>query len=231
MFQTTEVSVHKMKNNLFVCGGSHAVRLAKAFEKNADILKIFTVISLAKSGQISTDISLPPRVEKGDLVFIQTFGNELFKKHISIEKLGNKKTIHLTKVHPTAPKDFSKIYGVLKKKLEPLDCKKIILDNIYRHICCCTKHKNPLIITYQRKQNKELRKFFSSTDRPDVVIDHRKFLGLNVRKLRDSVFYEKVLVDSVHLKQHFYDTIVGELATYTPFGGRRSGLSEQKTTI
>ena len=114
MFQTSEVSVHKMKNNLFVCGGSHAVRLAKAFEKNADILKIFTVISLAKSGQISTEISLPPIVKKGDLVFIQTFGNELFKKHIFIEKLGKKKTIHLTKVHPTAPKDFQKFMGFSK---------------------------------------------------------------------------------------------------------------------
>ena len=164
-------------------------------------------------------------------MFIQTFGNELFKKHIFIEKLGKKKTIHLTKVHPTAPKDFLKIYGILERKLEFLECDKIILDNIYRHINCCAKHKNPLIITYQRKQNKELRKFFSSTNRPDVVIDHRKFLGLNVRKLRDSVFYEKVLVDSVHLKQHFYDTIVGKLAIYTPFGGQKSWLSEQKTTI
>ena len=201
------------------------------FEKNVDILKIFTVISLAKSGQISTEISLPPKVKKGDLVFIQTFGNELFQKHIFIEKLGKKKTIHLTKVHPTTPKDFLKIYGVLKRKLKLLKCTKIILDNIYRHISCCTKHKNPLIITYQRKQNEELRRFFSGTDKSDVALDHRKFLGLNVRKLRDSVFYKNVLEDSVHLKQHFYDTIVGELATYTPFGGQRSGLSEQKTTI
>ena len=220
-----------MKNNLFVCGGSHAVRLAKAFEKNADILKIFTVISLAKSGQISSEISLPPIVKKGDLVFIQTFGNELFKKHIFIEKLGKKKTIHLTKVHPTAPKDFLKIYGVLKKKLNSLKCTKVILDNIYRHISCCTKHKNPLIVTYQRKQNEELRRFFSGTDESDVALDHRKFLGLNVRKLRDSVFYKNVLEDSVHLKQHFYDTIVKKLAIYTPFGGQKVVAIRTKTAI
>lgn len=198
----------KVKNNLILFGNSHAKRLFYCLNSNDKILKEYKIYNYAKPGTTFSELILPPfrLLTKNSVLIIICYGNDLFDKsfvHTTVDKKGNR-IFHLTKFAPNDPRKLHESYEALGKWLKTLECKVLLLDNVYRHVCC-EKHFNSKIIRFQFMQNNKQRKYFKSLKLANVIVlDHRSLLPFFQRRLMRIKFYSTLLKDAVHFKMPYY---------------------------
>jgi len=97
------------------------------------------------------------------------------------------------------------MYEQLSQYFQQLpDVKILLIDHIKRFICGCQHHIDTRLGKHQHRQFKKLREAFNSN--PNVlVLDHRKLINANFRKIRNSTpEYMKILVDNILLHRKHY---------------------------
>lgn len=211
-----------MKPKLFFVGSSHSKRLHTAF-KESILQDKFQLIDLSKGGSVfSSTITAYPKVstlKEGDIVVIQTFGNDLFTKNIEflddptdIYRLGPK--IHLRKC---VPKSLEKIRTLHQKLIDIISRtpnEVILVDCVYRYLCGYTcqnpNHNYPGLLSFQSKHNKTLYKDFGNI--PNVqVIRHINCMPGRAQNWKTFDNYKNLLVDHVHLKTPYYLCIAEDI--------------------
>jgi hypothetical protein len=138
-----------------------------------------------------------------DVAIFQLFGNDLFEKHIQIDRIP-KKTIHLTKFIPVDESVLRDKFSTLKTLLDELCCKIIIVDSPFRHVNCCQKHRYSGLRKHVTQANKLLKEVLTGY----LVLDHRKLLGVSINRVQRMGEYQALLSDSVHFYNRYYDVMV-----------------------
>jgi hypothetical protein len=138
-----------------------------------------------------------------DAAIFQLFGNDLFEKHIQIDRIP-KKTIHLTKFIPIDESVLRSKFLALKTLLDELSCKIIIVDIPFRHINCCQKHRYSGLRKHVTQANQLLKEVLTG----HLVLDHRKLLGISINRVKRMREYQELLSDSVHFYDIYYDAMV-----------------------
>jgi hypothetical protein len=138
-----------------------------------------------------------------DIVIFQLFGNDLFEKHIQIDKIP-KKIIHLTKFVPIDGLVLRGKLLALKALLNELRCKIIVVDIPFRHVNCCQKHRYSGL----RKQITQANNLLKEVLTEYLVLDHRKLLGVSINRVKKMTEYQMLLSDSVHFYNRYYDAMV-----------------------
>ena len=134
------------------------------------------------------------------------FGNDLFNRNIQITRQP-KKVIHLTKFDPKSEEHLLNLCKQLKNRIATYKCKVLILDNIYRHIDCCSSHRYPGVVKYQKRTNNLIRAFFGPQ-----ALNHIHFLGVIYKKVKHPHGYSTILLcDSVHMYPVYYQAMAGKL--------------------
>ena len=113
------------------------------------------------------------------------------------------------------PLYLEKIFNQLSQKLSNYPCKVYVIDNIYRHLDCCKKHYYKGLVQFQRKANVLLQKSIESKETKLRIqyLDHRRFLGINFRKIWKITSYKKIMhQDGVHLQEPLYRKMISVLA-------------------
>jgi len=194
-------------------GASHATRLWKAAiqfiqENKVERVKLYNntrpgASLLGKNAPINYDLlaSLTPN----DFIIVQYTGNDLLEKRLLITH--NPKIFHITEFVPKSDNNVRRSRLLLKRILGISSAKVIIIDDVYRHLRCCTLHMYPGLVKYFAKRNKELKEFFPQYE----VLDHRRLLNVNFRKITTVHHYKDLLIDSVHLKPKHYLEIIQTL--------------------
>ena len=197
-----------MPQRIIILGSSHAARIYKAVvrQPSSKVFKIFDLTTPGgtlggSSNRVKINYDLLSNLNDCDHVIVQIFGNDLFEKNIQITQ--NPKVIHLTKFKSKSDEYIYQLFQILQKILSITKAKVTLIDNVYKHVFCCETHIHPGLIKFQAKRNKQLRSYFSQY----TVLDHRKILGLNPRKLKSIKEYREILTDSVHLKPVYYSKI------------------------
>ena len=195
-----------VKKTLYFVGSSHAKRLCQEAYKVEKIKNNYYVRDFSRPGSLFENLVWPERstLDKDDIIIFQSFGNNILQKHI--EREGGK--IHLTKFVPNKFSYLEKIFNQLIQKVKNLPCKVYIFDNIYRHLNCCKKHHYKGLAGFQQTINLKLQKILKPV--PNItVLDHRRFLGFNFRKIWKISKYNKILSqDGVHLNPILYNKMV-----------------------
>jgi hypothetical protein len=153
-------------------------------------------------GHTLENFTLFPKQEElrnEDYLIIFTGGNNVFKKNIEITKnpRNQKKTINLTECVPEDISVLKELYNKLGEKMDSLKCKKIVIQNPFRHLHCCKSHngKFPMIIATQSAANKCLKQCLQEKA---TICCHFKLFEISCKIKRNSVEYAKLLPDSVH---------------------------------
>ena len=154
-----------MKPKLIFFGSSHAKRLVLCAQR---LNEKYEIVDFSKPGARIGDLIVPnfELFTELDTVFVQVFGNSTFYKNIRITKEGNNRVIHLLKFNPRPIKELEAEYDYLLELVKKAKCKIVVIDNILRHISCCTQHYDKRIFSlskmakqknerlfYQRKEN------------------------------------------------------------------------------
>ena len=184
--------------NLVLVGASHGERLYEALRTLPSYGTEFTAVSWCKKGKTFENLNWPHSLAENDLLICIPFGNELTPRSNTFYC---KKTriCHLLRFEPYTAEYWDRLYRQLENKLHTLGGKAVIIDNIYRHVCC-TSHKHPGWISYQQALNKQIRSRFSSeTCR---VVDHRQLLPLGFKKARSILEHRGLQYDSVHFRDY-----------------------------
>ena len=195
-----------IRKTIYFVGSSHAKRLCREAYNVEKIKNNYCVRDFTRPGSLFENLVWPERstLDKDDIIIFQSFGNNILQKHI--EKLDGK--IHLTKFVPNKFSYLEKIFNQLKEKIKNLPCKVFIFDNVYRHLNCCKKHLFKGLARFQQLVNIKLHKILN-TEPNITVLDHRRFLGFNFRKIWKIAKYSQILShDGVHLKSMLYNKMV-----------------------
>ena len=146
-----------------IFGSSHANRIFNSFEKQC--LKNTNLQKTVKPGALVKDLSVKEikTLTSKDTLIVQLFGNEIIHKNIAVERKGNGKIIHLTKFIPKSQHQILDSYAYIQNVLKQVKAKVIFIDNPIRHLKCCKKHNQASLFTFQARQNKILKRFFSRT--------------------------------------------------------------------
>ena len=190
---------------LYILGSSHANRIYQAAQKNGNLLKNFKLKAIVKSGAKISDLPVDDlkQINANDVLLIQTFGNEIIKPYIFIERTGKGKTIHLKKFEPINQSKIQDSYAYLQHLLSTTaKCEVFIIDNPIRHLNCCKKHRFSDLASFQRKQNKILKTVFKE----QTVINHETLI-FNQKERRQSG-YTKLFSDTVHFKNRHYEKMI-----------------------
>jgi len=185
-------------HRLLIVGASHGQRLYEALTTLPGYGTAFTAVNYCKRGKRFCDLEWPLSVEKSDIVIIIPFGNDLTPR-ANVSYCRTDRVIHLLKFVPFSSDHWEKLYSSLQKRLDSLDCKKVLIDNIYRHLCCDT-HRFSGWLTYQKQLNKQLKARFSSLS--CFVIDHRRLLPLSYNQSKSVLAHRKLQTDSVHFRDY-----------------------------
>jgi hypothetical protein len=196
---------HKIR--VIVFGGSHAGSLFKVLKKELSP-ECFEVINHTVPGHTLENFTLFPKQEElrnEYYLIIFTGGNNVFKKNIEITRNSNnpKKIIHLTECVPEDISVLEGLYNKLGEKMDSLKCKKIVIQNPFRHLHCCKSHngKFPMIIATQSAANKCLKQCLQEKA---TICCHFKLFEIPCRLKRKSVKYSKLLPDKVHFTLNRY---------------------------
>ena len=196
------------KNKLIFIGSSHAKRLCREAYCIEKITKFYDIVDFSRPGLRFENLVWPERstLTKNDIIVFQSFGNNLLQRHTY--KDGG--ILHLTKFVPNQLSYLEKIFSQLLDKLSEYPCKIYILDNIYRHIQYCKEHYYKGLLHFQRKANVLLQKTIETRIIHNVrYLDHRRFLGINFRKIWKMSSYKNILQqDGVHLITPLYNRIM-----------------------
>ena len=201
------------KNKLVFIGSSHAKRLCHEANHISEITNKYTILDFTRPGSLFENLIWPERstLTKNDIIIYQSFGNNLLQRHT----YKNNGIFHLTKFVPNKLSYLEKIFKQLSQKLSDYPCKIYVIDNIYRHLDCCKKHYYKGLVQFQRKANVLLQKSIESNETKLRIqyLDHRRFLGINFRKIWKITSYKKVMhKDGVHLKEPLYKKMISVLA-------------------
>ncbi len=139
-------------------------------------------------------------------MIFQLFGNNLFEKHIQIDKIP-KKIIHLTKFIPVNELVLRGKLLALKTLLNELRCKIIVVDIPFRHVNCCQKHRYSGL----RKQITQANNLLKEVLTEYLVLDHRKLLGVSTNRVKKMTEYQVLLSDSVHFYSRYYDAMAANV--------------------
>ena len=197
---------------LIFIGSSHAKRLcweAYCIEK---ITKFYDIVDFSRPGSLFENLVWPEHstLTKNDIIVFQSFGNNLMQRHTVQCTYKDGGILQLIKFVPNKLPYLEKIFLQLLDKLSDYPCKIYIFDNIYRHIQCCKKHYYKGLIQFQRRANVLLQKTIETRFIHNVrYLDHRRFLGINFRKIWKMSLYKNILQkDRVHLLTPFYNRIM-----------------------
>lgn len=202
-----------MKPKLYFVGSSHSKRLHRVFKDSIKQEK-FQLIDLSQSGSVfGRTVSSYPKastLKEGDIVIIQTFGNDLFEKNIEFLcdfYYGLQPKIHLTKYVPKPLETIRALHQELIEIISRTPNQVILIDCIYRYLCFpqCQNpnHNYPGILSFQSKHNKTLYKDFENI--PNVqVIRHINCMPGKAQDWKTFDNYKNLLVDQVHLKNPYY---------------------------
>lgn len=201
------------KNKIVIIGSSHAKRIFYALKKKEEIRKHFFILNEAKSGSLYEQNTIPSYVNKlteNDILILQLFGNDWLQKYIKCTRKDKARKFHLLKFEPVPQSKIMAKYAHLKEILSRLKCKVLFIDNVYRHLNCCSQHIHKEVWKFWTTKNKELSKYFTSQN--VKVLDHRKLLSRFPRKnIVCKGFYVKQLVDDVHLRGYLYKNLTETL--------------------
>ena len=167
-----------MKPVLFFYCSSHAKRLCSQAKLLTKITQQYTVQEFTKSGATVMTLSFPnlQHLTNNDILLVQISGNSLFKRNIEFQNINGKRIIHLKSFCPQDQATITQETKLLKEHLRSLTCKIYVIDQIYRHLYCCSKHFDNRIYRFQKRQNTILSCQFK--DITNVrVINHLKFLN------------------------------------------------------
>jgi hypothetical protein len=207
LYHTTKAPLLGGKRKLFWVGSSHALRLYQAALRNVDIKNRFENDAHVKPGATFSQLHILSNrlksLNEQDVVIFQLFGNDLFEKHIKIDRVP-RKIIHLTKFRPTSEPVLRDRFLALKALLNELRCKIIVIDNPFRHLICCEKHRYSGLIRHVKQANSLVGKTLTGY----LVLDHNKLLGVSTNRLKRPTEYQVLLSDSVHFYSRYYDAIV-----------------------
>jgi hypothetical protein len=95
---------------------------------------------------------------ENDILILQLFGNDWLQKYIKCTRKDKAKKFHLLKYVPVPQSKILEKYAHLKGMLSQLKCKIFFIDNIYRHLNCCSQHVHKEIWKFWTTQNKESAK-------------------------------------------------------------------------
>ena len=188
------------KKRVIVFGGSHAGALFKVLRQELSPLH-FVVENRTIPGHILVNFSLFPKPEElkeEDWLIVFTGGNDVFKRNIEISKNSKGgKTIHLTECIAEDMSLLRERYEKLGEKLDSLKCRKLVIQNPYRHLHCCKLHntKFPSIVATQKSANKCLAQCLQEKA---IICCHLEIFGISCRVKRDSRKYAKLFSDTVH---------------------------------
>ncbi len=191
-------------------GSSHALRLYQAALRNKDIKNRFENDAHVKPGATFSQLYIPlnklKSLNKQDVVIFQLFGNDLFEKHIQIDRIP-RKIIHLTKFSPVDELILRSKFLALKALLNELCCKIIVVDIPFRHVNCCEEHRYSGL----RKQITQANNLLKEALTEYLVLDHRKLLGVSTNRVKKLTEYQALLSDSVHFHNRYYDAMVANV--------------------
>jgi hypothetical protein len=198
-----------MKPILFFYGSSHAKKLCFNARSLNKITNIYDIQECTKSGATINTLPFPniQHLQSSDILVIQISGNSLFKRDIMFSNEKGKRTIHLKSFCPQEPEKIARENHILRSHLCTVNCKVLLIDNLYRHLFCCQTHFDKRILYYQKKQNSLFKTFFSEL-RNVTVINHLKYLGKTSTWLNKNTNLRKLTIDSVHLKAQYYRRIL-----------------------
>lgn len=202
---------------IYFVGSSHCRRLFVAFKKSIRQDK-YILIDLAQSGATFNrtvhTFPNPKEVFEDDIIIFQTFGNDLFAKHLNFvrsESSSSGREIHLEKFIPSSEESLDRIHEKLKNYIESIPAKCFLVDCIYRYLCqpeCKSNlHFHPGILAFQSKHNKRLFEVFEGIPNC-TVIKHIRCMPYTLKKLKKFRYYRFLLDDKVHLKEIYYIHIV-----------------------
>jgi hypothetical protein len=159
----------------------------------------FRVTCLCVRGARFADLFWPQAVKKDDFLVVIPFGNDLHaRKFVRFDKY--LKVFHLDKFEPYPKTYWDVLFAKLHERLSGKNCKIIVIDNFYRHLCC-EKHRHKGWLAYQSKINKELCDQFKNTS--IKTVDHQLLLQ-NTRNCKlNASEYRKLQGDSVHFRDYF----------------------------
>ena len=187
---------------LWIVGSSHGVRLGRELEKIPDIREKYEIKNYSIRGCKYENLVFPAvdKVEKGDLLIILPFGNNIIRKGVSF--YGGK--FHLTKYCPISLKEYQDLCEDLYQKTLLYSGNILIISNFYRHLCCPV-HTYKGWISLQRKFNNLLKEKFAGLESIGIkVLDHLRLVHayLGVRKVKQLGVYSGLQVDAVHFKDY-----------------------------
>jgi len=203
------------KPNLYILGSSHAARLYLKAKSNPMILASFNIKNYTRRGAKFGSLVLPvaSKMKSGDVLICQLFGNDLItgKIRITIDDFHHRK-IHMAKPKYPNQELMDKMYIKFRDYILTIpQVRVIVVDNILRYVCGCSNHHAPGLVRHQHQQNKKLVQILGPLSNT-TVLDHRKIIKVNPRTVRQGVnAYRKLLVDNVHLYDHYYEAMVSEI--------------------
>ncbi len=175
--------------------------------RNKNIKNRFENDAYVKPGATFSQLHIPlnrlKSLNEQDVAIFQLFGNDLFEKHIKIDRIP-KKIIHLTEFRPINKLILRDRFLALKALLHELRCKIIVIDNPFRHLICCGKHRYSGLIKHVKQANSLLKETLTEY----LVLDHNKLLGVSTNRIKRPTEYQVLLSDSVHFHSRYYDAIV-----------------------
>jgi hypothetical protein len=185
--------------HIILVGASHGWRLFQALKRVPGYGITFKVTCLCVRGARFADLFWPQIVKEDDFLVVIPFGNDLHaRRFVRLDK--NLKVFHLDKFEPYPKTYWDGLFARLHERLLGKNCKIIVIDNFYRHLCC-EKHRHKGWLAYQSKINKELRNQFKNTS--VRTVDHRLLLQ-NTRNCKlNASEYRKLQGDSVHFRDYF----------------------------
>ena len=200
------------KNKLVFIGSSHAKRLCHEAYCIEKITNEYEILDFSRPGSLFENLTWPERstLTDKDVIIFQSFGNNLMQRH-TYKSNG---IFHLSKFVPNKLSYLEKIFNQLLQTLSEYPCKVYIFDNIYRHLNCCRKHYYKGLVQFQRKANVLLQKSIETKLNFKIkYLDHRRFLGINFRKIWKLTSYKNILhQDGVHLRVPLYKRMISVLA-------------------
>jgi stalled ribosome alternative rescue factor ArfA len=184
--------------HIILVGASHGWRLFRSLKRIPGYGITFTVTCLCVRGAKFADLNWPQTVKESDFLVVIPFGNDVTnRKNIKFDRETG--IIHLVKFVPHEKEHWKFLFTKLQQKLSDKNCKILVIDNFYRHLCCDT-HRHKGWLSYQTQINKELREQFK--DSQIKVVDHRYLLS-NPRICKANVLeYRKLQGDSVHFRDY-----------------------------
>ena len=212
----------------YVIGASHAGKIALHLEKyGKDFLenKKFKLISVTSPGKTFLQLveqklvskELVSQMQPEDVVLVCAFGNGLFpRKNVKVKPSSlnvypySNKCFHLTKSETQIEKVKAEIL-LAKELFHECKAKVIFLDNLWRHILCCTVDPWKETLFYQKSVNELIRQELGTRF---TVLTHRSLINegqLSIEKPRHVKryisYYFQLTRDRVHLTGPAYTNL------------------------